>query len=556
MRKYAVFLLLLTTAMSQAVLNADCSVQADKYGFVELKAFAGYYIDSSFYCYNANVTANVSGTTYTMDQLYTCDYTKMLQLAAGSYDITYTANYPGFESKQVQCQLNVSEQSTMSLIVYGLKAGDVFSPNSNAHIETVAVLDDYNVEANIMASLVQGSGVLKEISLTSDVLGAKVGNILLNVTEGNYTIRVRATYLNFSAQRDFNIIVTSQAQNMSISGLNLVILEPENIVYPNNSVLSLQVELQDQNKQVVSGAAVKADIYRGGEKIDTVQLAATSWYYQGSYLFDKAGEYRIVYTATKGSSTTSAVSFFVGSESEISRTANFSVRIISPSSSVYIRDSVINARVKVTKEGEPVSNASVVLLFQDQQITMDYDRFGEYTARIGPLSEGVYELKVVATEGTLVSQGKVTFMISKSVLVIDSVSPYYNQELELNKGDALKIKAIVLDEDRDIVSGALVIAKITAPDGKVLQMQLFQDSITGDYSSNLYLNDVTGSYKVGIDGSKSGYVPDHQDSQFYIEFKKEQVQVFSYYLTVENLLTLVLVIAILILLVALLRAIF
>jgi hypothetical protein len=87
-------------------------------------------------------------------------------------------------------------------------------------------------------------------------------------------------------------------------------------------------------------------------------------------------------------------------------------------------------------------------------------------------------------------------------------------------------------------------------------MQLFQDSKTGDYASTLYLNELSGTYQVTIEASKAGYVPDAKNSQFDVTFKEEQIQIFSYYLTTENLLTIVLAIAIIILIAALLRAVF
>ena len=558
MRKYLIILLLLTTVYSQTILNANCGIQADKYGFVELQAYAGYFIDSDFYCYNTNVSVTIAGNTYDMEQLYTCDYLKLLQLPSGSYDVLYAAKYPDHDSQQAQCHLDVTSQGTMDLVVYGLKNGDTFKPGSTLAIQTVAVVSNYNVNADIAVKLLQGTNVLRNITLAPDTFGAESGSTVLNLSEGAYIVRVNAAYQNFSVQRDYAIKVSSsQVQNASVAGINLVVLEPENIVYPEKIKLSLQVELQDQNNAVVTGASVRADIYKDEDRLDTVQLQPTMWYYQGSYFFEDTGRYKIVYTATKGtSSANSNVSFVLGNETEISKTVNFTVTIVNPVSSVYIRDSIINARVKLTEDTEPVANASVILIFEGDQIKMAYDRFGEYTAKIGPLDEGAYDLKAVATKDNLVAQDKVTFMISKHVLNVDTVSPYYNQEFELKKGDALKVKAIVLDENRDVVSGVLVVAKVLEPDGKALEMQLFQDTKTGDYAGTLYLNEMSGTYQLTIEASKAGYVPVSKNSQFDVIFKKEQIQIFSYYLTTENLLTIVLAIAIIILIAALLRAVF
>ena len=559
MRKYLIFLLFLTIAYSQSVLNANCAVQADKYGFVELQAYAGYFDASmNFYCYNTNVSVSVAGTDYAMDQLYTCDYVRLLQLPIGQYDIAYNAVYPDFESQTVQCQLNVTLSKSLNLVVYGLKSGDSFKPNAIAHIETVAVLDDRNVDAAISAKLMQGTTVVRDITLTKDVLGTTIGNILLNVSEGQYSISILAAYENLSVQKEIAVIVNStQGAVYNISGLNVLVLEPENIVYPEDSDLNLQVELQDENRGIVSGASVKADVYKGSEKIDTVQLKPAMWFYQGTYLFEDTGEYRVVFTATKGYSTaTSSVNFVLGNVSEISKAVNFTVKIISPLSSVYMRDSIMTAKVKLTKDEEPVANASVLLMLDGQQITMRYDRFGEYLASIGPLDEGDYEMKIIATKDDLVAQDKVTFMVSRHILNIDTISPYYNQEFSLKEADALRVKAIVLDEDGDVVSGALVIAKIMEPDGKAVQMQLFQDKVTGDYSANFYLSKLDGTYELTVEASKAGYVSMYKDSQFSVTFEKEQVQIFSQWVTVENLLYIVLGVAILILLAAILRAVF
>ena len=273
----------------------------------------------------------------------------------------------------------------------------------------------------------------------------------------------------------------------------------EDIVYPENTELYLQAELQDSNNKIVSGATVKADVYKGTTKLDTISLTASSWYYHGKFFFEDSGEYKIIYTAIKDSASVSGqVVFFVGNKSELSKEANFTVNIVSPSSSVYIKDSVINVRAKVTEDGEAVKDALVVVFFEGLEIEMDYDQFGNYITSIGPLTEGEYKLKVVASKDEMISQDSTLFMISRHILNIDTISPYYNQEFELKKGESLNIMAIVLDEDRDIVPGALVVAKILEPNGRALQMQLFQDGVTGHYSANFYLDRLDGRYSLMI----------------------------------------------------------
>jgi len=559
MRKYIIFLLFLTTVSaiggSSTYLNPDCSVTADKYGFVQLYADA-FFLDPMMnaYCYDSNVTASINNVSYSLDRQIDCSFIKMLQLPAGTYSIAYNATYPVYDSLQQSCSLTVSSALTMNLAVYGVSNGDVYKPNSSIHIQAAASLGEYNVETNVLASLLQGNTTVKEMKLGNDMLGTAIGDMYLNVSEGGYTVRVSAIYNNFSVVKSFAISVNSTPSIVPTPALNLVVLDPESIVYPNNTRLNLQVEVQDEGSMIVSGASVLATVYKDGQLLETVALVPSSWYYQKSYLFDEVGQYTVKFSASKSYSYANAsVSFFIGNESGLSEMANFTVKIMSPTSSVYLRDSSLLARAKVTEGTEPLTDASVDFLFKGATLHATYDKFGEYVYALEPLSEGAYDITAVASKNNLIAQSKVTFMISRHILNIDSITPYENQEFTLKKGDSLKIKAIVLNEDRDVVSGALVTAKILEPDGKPLQMQLFQDTATGEYSASLYLNELNGNYKVTIEASKVGFVPASGDSQFSITFQKETVQIFSQIVTVENLLYIILGVAIIILLAALLR---
>jgi hypothetical protein len=557
MRKYLVLLLFLSTALAQAFLGADCDIKADQYGFVDLYAYAGIDQNNNISCDDVNVTVTVNNNAYPMDRQVTCEYLRLLQLPAGEYVANFSGVYPGDEHRQVLCPFNITSVNSLSLVVYGIRAGDVFRQNASAHIEAVGVVGNHNVDANITAKLISGNTILNETNLTESTLDLKVGDLLLNAPIGDYTIRVTAKYLSFIVQKDYNITISqTQVQNVSAAQLNLLILEPTPSIYPKNFTISLQAAVQDESQNVVTGAIVRADIYKDEAKVASVSLQPSDWYYKGSYLFRDVGVYRITYYASKGYSTiNSSVTFLVGSESELLKTANFSVKILSPASSVYMRDSVLTVIAKLTKNNEPVTNASVILLFEGQQIIMAYDRFGQYKTSIGPLSDGTYKIKVVATQDTYIAQAETTFMISESILNIDTISPYLNQELEMKKGDALPIQAVILDEDRDIVAGAAIVAKILDPNGKEARMQLFQDEVTGEYSGNFYLDEVNGGYSLTIEASKMGYVPETKNSQFSIQFTKEQIPLFGN-LNTETLLTIVLVVAIVILLAALLRAFF
>jgi hypothetical protein len=456
MRKLIIMLLFLANAFALSYFQPNCAAHPDSYGFIELSAGAVWYDNvSNAYCTNTTVTATVANHTYSLNPQYDCNFTKLIQLQVGTYDISYKSVFPNETQNQTCYNVSVLSVKTLDIVYYGVQNGDVLLQNSTLHVQAVAVVGQENVPANMLARIIdKGGNITKEVKLGLDAVGTQIGDLVLNLSTGDYTLRLNALYNNLNATTDVAITVASQIGNVS----------------------------------------------------------------QG---------------------------------------VNFTARIITPVSSVYLRDSTINAVVKVLKWGEPVNDASVVLKFQNQDIAMTYDRFGEYTAVIGPLaSEGDYDLKAVATKDQFVAQDEVTFAVSKHTLDIDSISPFYNQELSLKKGDSLEIKAILLDEERDVVSGALVIAKILESDGKALQMQLFQDSTTGAYKGVLYLNELNGVYQLKIDASKANFVPITKDSQFNVQFEKEKVQIFSQVVTVENLLYIVLGVAVLILLAALLRAVF
>jgi hypothetical protein len=233
---------------------------------------------------------------------------------------------------------------------------------------------------------------------------------------------------------------------------------------------------------------------------------------------------------------------------------NFTVSILVPRSSIYAKNSVIEARAKVMLGSQPVKNADVFFIFNNNTVQMSYDSFGEYVVNIGPLSEGEYSVKVTATKENLIAEDKSVFLISGHYLNITEISPINGQELKMKKGEALKIKAKVVDETGDIIYGAFVVAKIVEPDEKALEMQLFQEDKY--YAAVLYLDRLDGTYKLELSASHPQFVPAEKKSHFILEFKKEKWMLFGYEFTFETILTVILGIAILILLLGLLRAVF
>jgi hypothetical protein len=195
----------------------------------------------------------------------------------------------------------------------------------------------------------------------------------------------------------------------------------------------------------------------------------------------------------------------------------------------------------------------VILELEGNIYAMDYDKFGEYTAVLPHLLQGTHSAKVIATEGNLMAEDYVEFMISDHLLNISLISPNTVDTNYLSEKEPLEIKLDVFDETHDIVPGALVVAEILEPSGRAIETQVFQDPETGVYKAVFYPN-TAGIYRMTVTASKQGYVSGSEDYTFTVEIQKPSIIPAT--ISWETLLTIVLGLAILILLAALLKFIF
>ena len=184
---------------------------------------------------------------------------------------------------------------------------------------------------------------------------------------------------------------------------------------------------------------------------------------------------------------------------------------------------------------------------------MEYDKFGEYIHITEPLASGSYNAKVVANYLDLVAGAEVVFQASSHHLVIKIIEPDFNETVEITKGKSLNLKVDILDEFGDIVPDALVIAEIIEPSGRTLKEQLIQNEETKIYEAIIYPND-EGLYRIDFIASDLGFVSASEESEFKISFTKIDYEMPG--ITLDNLLIIALIIAILIMIVFFLKMVF
>jgi hypothetical protein len=545
----------------ESLLAVDCgSLKTDKYGFVDLAAYAGFYKGGMLYCYDTNVTAVIGSYSYDLTKYYNCRFSKAVQLPLGTYKAAFTAQYAGMTQKQKECTVTVESSIEPELIVYGLEQNASYAVNESVHVEAVATANGRNLmQGEAVAALMNGTDVVTGIFLDPDSRGVFKGDLGMDAPAGNYTLIVAYRYEFWYAQKDFAVIIGAGAGTPSkpagTPGMRVTIIYPkQDATYTMNSTLPVQVKIEDLNGLLVSGANVTAEVWQEGEYVENITFNESKYYYEARYTFDK-GLYLLnvsAYKAGIGAVSDVLVQFIAGQRPS-EALENLTVLIITPKSDVYAENSTLVVRARVTNASEPVKNATVVMVFQGTETNMTYDKYGEYTTTAGPLPEGEYDLAVIATYGEDVAQDRVSFMTSKHRLDVRPVAPEYQQATEIKKGQSIPVSAAVTDETGDVVSGALVIAEILEPTGRALQMQVFQTPATGQYDTVFYPND-DGIYRITFRASKERFIGDSEDSEFTIRLKQENILPVK--ISFETLLTIALLLAIVILLAAILKIVF
>lgn len=541
---------------SETVLEPNCWADSDRFGFVKLEAYA-VYNQNGLYCYQTNVTATVDGIRYPLKGSMSCTYSAFVQLPQGTHTAKFNSITP-VGSKSRTCLMSITQGSEPSLTVYSPKENTIYRTGDAIILEAIGILNNQNVVGRMYTELtaVGETNVLANVTLQENQYGIFTGSLKPNIAEGEYNLRFVLISGQFTVEKNVMIEFNNNASVKPPTGARLNILFPyTNQQFETNTSVPFEVEFLDSNSRVVSGAIVKAEVILNGNKTDEVRLDEKTYTYKTLYTFSGPGNYVLRFTANKSQFSDAAeTTVSVGEPSEIGKALNFTVSIITPVSDTYPKNSQVIVRARVREGATAITNATVTLILSGNQYQMTHDRFGEYVYTTGPLDEGSFEARVIASYKNELAEDSVSFLVSEHMLDIRTVSPKDAEVFDnLEKGNSIPLTVDVLDETSNVVQGALVVAQITEPAGRLVEVQLFQDSESGLYKS-VYFPNENGDHAIKISASKAGYVGKQVDMKFTIQFKNQGI--LGLKLDTMTLLTIVIVLAIIILVIGILRLVF
>ena len=532
-------------------LEVNCPV-LDESGLYEFKAKA--YEDG--FCHETNVYVYLEGYKYILDKNIDCSYSKLMKLPVGDYNVEYKAVYSDSERNAI-CILSVDEGDDAFIKVYSPQENTIFKKDSVAYVEAVFIFGVKNIREGVgLVKLVDSNGtVYSESELSIYYPGAFKGEIPISASEGDYELLVEIKYKDFDLIKVIPISVSeSQSEDLISIGPNIYLVEPGIFNYLVNDTVPFEVNFFDENGLILADANSTMNVYKYGDFITSVEMNVGRFSYEISFVFNESGDYEVEFVLEKDNKKAiKNIIITVGNATQLAEVENFTVKFITPMSDVYADDSELIIRVLVDYNKVRVSGAGVVLTLNGEEFDMEYDKFGEYIHITEPLASGSYNAKVVANYLDLVAGAEVVFQASSHHLVIKIIEPDFNETVEITKGKSLNLKVDILDEFGDIVPDALVIAEIIEPSGRTLKEQLIQNEETKIYEAIIYPND-EGLYRIDFIASDLGFVSASEESEFKISFTKIDYEMPG--ITLDNLLIIALIIAILIMIVFFLKMVF
>lgn len=542
---------------AETELEPVCEVYPDKYGYVKIQALAGYN-QNGFYCYQTNVSATIGEITYDLKKQTNCVFSKYVQLPKGYHAAVFNAVYPIFGEKSKTCLIKIEKSVEPELIIYSPKENAIYGTNDLMYIETVGMIGEQNVySGDVFAELISvelpSSLVMNSMHMSMKFPGIFSDWMRVNVSDGPYILRLTLTKDHFADVKEVNIIVNNSAEEVEPpTGVRINVLYPlQNQNFEFNASVPIEAEFLDVNGLIISNADVRAEIYLEDEMVDEVRLLDKTYAYKGKYTFSEAGNYEIKINALRGDfSDTKTVLVSIGEPSQIAEAANFTITILSPLSDTYGKNSQINIRARVLEAFDPVADASVILYLNGIEYDMTYDRYGEYVYTTEALSVGNYEARTIASYENYLAEDSITFFISEHLLTIRVYSPATDEEFEIDEGDSIALTVDVVDETSDVVTGVLVLAGITEPNGRTAEIQLFQDPESGLYKSLFYATE-EGTHYMTVSVSKAGYVGEEVSVNFIVKTKGGTW--FPLDMNIQTFLTIIIALAIIILIIQILK---
>ncbi|MEM0372242.1 MAG: hypothetical protein QXO69_00140 [archaeon] len=557
-RTLALILLLSCAAIAQphdAVLNVTYPFPVDSSGFVELRALAGFNDSGNFMCYGTSVNATVNGENYSLDPQVGCYYTKFLQLADGDYSISFNASYPEpLESKSSSYVLSVSNWTKPYVKIYSPAPGQSFRPSDWVFIEAAGFIKNSMIDGTMRADIINSLNEPMNSAFLSSSNKVFKGWIKLNVSDGDYYLRLTFSSGQFTVQKSVGIKANASAAPGELTSGSISMIYPrENMTFDKNETIPFELEFRDFNELLVKGAAVTMSIYKGESLVDTVRFNESAYSYVAQYVFTEAGRYELRFRGvSERFEAESTYSITVGNATEVAQAENFVVKILVPRADVYATNSEIIARARVRLNGEQVSS-DVRFFVDSSEVAPHRDSYGDYVFILSSLLQGTHSIKAIAEKDGMSAVDYVEFAVSDHVLSVSWLDPDENGTAVIAKGDRLVLKASVNDESGDAVAGVFVIAEIIEPNGREIQVRLFESEDTPGVYLGDYYPSLEGTYKVHVTAAKTGYVARVKDVLFGIALEKQQI-IPS--LDVSTVLLIILAMAIVIFVLAFLKLIF
>ncbi|MBI1973797.1 hypothetical protein HYS54_03205, partial [Candidatus Micrarchaeota archaeon] len=494
--------------VTRATIKPACGAQVDQYGWIELKAAAGYYSavnkqDKTLYCSGTKVTATVGGFTYELKRGIGlgCDFTRVVRLPLGNQLATFTADNTAqnLQPKSSSCTFSIARGDQPYLITYSPENLQRFAPDATIPVSAVLVLSGETLrDATLTAALEDSNGVaVSQTGMSVNALDIYSGSLKAPSAPGSYKVRIKAKYQSFSVEDSQNVTVSQPAQpgqNVE-SGLRITIQSPSESSYEGISdTPAMRVVVTDESGSLVQGATVTASVVEpgtepapergGGNATPTVpvEFRETPFYYEGEYEYPETGDYQVAIVARKGAlSASSTLSFTIlpppgtpGGTSD-----GLVIRLLSPDQIAYPN---ANAAPPVQVQVEDVSGT----LVSKANLTGTVSRFDGNTTMLQPLTfsetpfyyqssfrfatPGEHGFTINARKGTLSASATFSITIGNvtggtvtqpggqglAVIIVSPQNTLYEAE-----NVTPPVVIVVKDENNNILTGATLQGNVT-----------------------------------------------------------------------------------------------
>ncbi|MEM3572699.1 MAG: hypothetical protein QXJ62_00475 [Nitrososphaeria archaeon] len=535
-RKSVTKILKVFESQTDAMIETDCNFPQDPYNYVNIYAKVA---ESEGKSCSGELTATIDDMLNVSFNKYSgCYFSKYIILPGGLHRVTFQYKHP-IETKFATCIFKVPYQTNVDIKISEPRENKTYAVNSLIFVEVTGFVNGRIAKDGKITVYYENESV--ELN---NFRGVFKGFIKFrNTGLQNLTFEFKYGLLETKKEIKVNISETSE----DVAGARIKTYFPANI--NTNVSESLRVQVYNWKGLLEENARVKAEVYYDSQVVDTFDLPLTGVFYTKVYSFKHAGIFTLRITAEFENNTlVDKKEVKVGTPVEISKVENFTIIILNPQENeTYSTEANIKAIAKILLNNSPISAANVLFKVDDEILNSTYEGFGEYSAILPILPEGIHSLSVFATYGSdFVANKSIDFSTSEHRVIIKATNPGENDEVFTEKGGKIELIATVVDETNDIAVNALVLGELISPNGMKTNIQFSMDQNSGRYIGIFYPLE-TGIYQLKITAKKQGHVSDSVSLRFKITVKEEKISLLGF-LTTENLVLIAIVLGIIALL--------